>query len=383
MIVPLSTIAHWYREFTNWTDLNAIVYHGSSEDRDHIRQLDMAYEADRPQGGVGFNQLFLRKCLPKRPSRAESPWMFDVLITTPEMIVADDFAELTVIQWELLVVDEAHRLKNHNSKLAVSLRDKRFKFEHTLLLTGTPIQNSVEEFWSILNLMEPDKFDDAEKFMELYGDMKSKERVDQLHEEIRPYILRRLKEDVEKSVPEKSETLIEVELTIKQKQWYRALFEKNVKFLHKNKKKALDGPSLNNLAMELRKCCNHLFLLNGVEEEIRQEQAEKGQQLSEGDFLAKASGKLVLLDKLLPRLKEEGHRVLIFSQFKIMLDILEDYFNARATKYERIDGSITGNRRQQAIDRFQAPPSEGREPPFIMMLSTRAGGKADASSSPI
>lgn len=205
--------------------------------------------------------------------------------------------------------------------------------------------------------------------MEQYGDMKSKERVDQLHEEIRPYILRRLKEDVEKSVPPKEETLIEVELTVLQKQYYRALYEKNVKFLNKNKKRALDGPSLNNLAMQLRKCCNHLFLLNGVEEELRRKQ----QELSEVDFLVNGSGKFVLLDKLLPRLKDEGHRVLLFSQFKIMLDILEDYLQARGMKFERIDGSITGNKRQQAIDRFQSPSVEEKAP-FIMMLSTRAGG---------
>lgn len=211
------------------------------------------------------------------------------------------------------------------------------------------------------------------KFLESYGEMKSKERVDELHEEIRPYILRRLKEDVERSVPPKEETLIEVELTVAQKQYYRALYEKNVKFLHKNKTKALDGPSLNNLAMQLRKCCNHLFLLKGVEAEFRRKQKAG---TSEVDFMVNGSGKLVLLDKLLPRLKEEGHRVLLFSQFKIMLDILEDYLHARGMKFERIDGSITGNRRQQAIDRFQAPSTDCKEAPFVMLLSTRAGGKS-------
>lgn len=237
----------------------------------------------------------------------------------------------------------------------------------------TPIQNDMQEFWTLLNFMDPDGFDDMDQFLEQYGreSMQSKERLDELHEEIRPYLLRRLKEDVEKSVPPKEETLIEVELTLEQKTYYRALYEKNVKFLHKNKKKALDGPSLSNLAMQLRKCCNHLFLLNGVEEEFRKKQPS---DLSEGDLLAKASGKLVLLDKLLPRLKEEGHRVLIFSQFKIMLDVLEDYLQDRQFKYERIDGSITGMKRQQAIDRFQAKTETAQEPPFIMMLSTRAGG---------
>jgi SNF2 family DNA or RNA helicase len=334
----------------------------------------MAYECDRPQDGVGINQLYLKKCGPKKFAKTETPWMAQVVITTPEMLVADDFKELTAIHWEILVVDEAHRLKNHNSKLAVNLRDDKFSFGHKLLLTGTPIQNDVQEFWTLLNFINPDDFDDSEAFLEKYGDIKSKERIDELHEEIRTYILRRLKEDVEKSVPPKEETLIEVELTVAQKQYYRALYEKNVKFLHKNNKRALDGPSLNNLAMQLRKCCNHLFLLNGVEEEFRKKEANS---VSEADFLVKASGKLVLLDKLLPRLKQEGHRVLIFSQFKIMLDILEDYFNCRSMKFERIDGSITGHRRQQAIDRFQAPSTEDREAPFVMMLSTRAGGKFD------
>ena len=189
-----------------------------------------------------------------------------------------------------------------------------------MLLTGTPIQNNVSEFWTLLNFCDEDAYEDLDEFLEKYGDMKDKETVDQLHEEIRPYILRRLKEDVEKSVPPKEETLIEVELTMPQKQYYRALYEKNVKFLYKNKSKALDGPSLNNLAMQLRKCCNHVCLLNGVEEELRRENPD----LSEADFLVKGSGKLVLLDKLLPRLREEGHRVLLFSQFKIMLDLIEE-----------------------------------------------------------
>jgi chromodomain-helicase-DNA-binding protein 7 len=250
--------------------------------------------------------------------------MVDVVITTPEMMICDDSSELAVIPWEVLVVDEAHRLKNHNSKLAVCLRNDKFSFRHRMLLTGTPIQNDVQEFWTLLNFIDPQKFSDAVAFNEKYGDMKSKERIDELHEEIRPYILRRLKEDVEHSVPPKEETLIEVELTIDQKKYYRAIYEKNVKFLHKGKKKALDGPSLNNLAMQLRKCCNHLFLLNGIEVEFRKKEENRG--LNEGDLLAKTSGKLILLDKLLPRLKEAGSRILIFSQFKIMLDILVSFY---------------------------------------------------------
>jgi len=340
-----------------------------------IREYEFAYESNRPTGGVGFNQLYLRKCLPKKKDALLGhPWMVEVVITTPELLTADDYTELTALKWQCLVVDEAHRLKNHSSKLAVNLRDSKFQFDHKVLLTGTPIQNTMQELFALLTFISPALFDDCDNFMEKYGDIKSKEKIDELHEEISPYILRRLKEDVEKSVPPKEETVIEVELTIAQKQYYRALYEKNVKFLHKNKKKALDGPSLNNLAMQLRKCCNHLFLLNGIEDEFRAKQKDEGTSLLEGDLLVAASGKLVLLDKLLPRLKEKGHRILIFSQFKIMLDVLEDYLHAREVNFERIDGSITGKKRQQAIDRFQAPDGESKNKPFIMLLSTRAGG---------
>ena len=124
--------------------------------------------------------------------------------------------------------------------------------------------------------------------------------------------------------------------------------------------------------MQLRKCCNHPFLLTGVESEVKSQEPNT----STVDLLVNASGKLVLLDKLLPRLKADGHRVLLFSQFKIMLDIIEDYLTLREFKSERIDGSITGLKRQAAIDRFQAKKGteNGREPPLIMLLSTRAGG---------
>ena len=227
----------------------------------------------------------------------------------------------------------------------------------------------MQELWTLLNFINPDSFDNLNEFMVQYGDIKSKEKVDNLHETIRPYILRRLKEDVEKSVPPKEETLIEVELTVLQKQYYRALYEKNLKFLHRDKR-PLDGPSITNLAMQLRKCCNHPFLLKGVEDEVK----TRNPKSKDIELLVNSSGKFVLLDKLLPRLQADGHRVLLFSQFKIMLDIIEDYMHIRRFKFERIDGSITGMKRQAAIDRFQSKDNGGREQPFVMLLSTRAGG---------
>lgn len=148
-------------------------------------------------------------------------WMAEVVLTTPELLTADDYTELTAVQWEAVIVDEAHRLKKHDSKFGLNLRDSKFQFGHKILLTGTPIQNNMNEFWTLLNFLMPESFDSCEDFDEKYGEMKSKETLDELHEEIRPYILRRLKEDVEKSVPPKEETIIEVELTLSQKKYYR------------------------------------------------------------------------------------------------------------------------------------------------------------------
>lgn len=140
VVVPLSTITHWQREFNSWTGLNTIVYHGSADDRINIRIHEFAYLSDRPNS-VGSNTIYLNKCTPHKTG---GPWMATVVICTPEMLIAEDANELAALQWEVLVVDEAHRLKNHSSKLAVTLRKGTYSFRHKVLLTGTPIQNDMK-----------------------------------------------------------------------------------------------------------------------------------------------------------------------------------------------------------------------------------------------
>ena len=127
---------------------------------------------------------------------------------------------------------------------------------------------------------------------------------------MRPYLLRRIKENVEKSVLPKEELIIEVELTVAQKQYYRAIYEQNRAFLFRGGSKT--GPGLSNLAMELRKCCNHPFLVKGAEQ-VLMEHFHKDKPI---DVMVDSSGKLVLLDKLLPKLLAGNHKVLIFSQFR-------------------------------------------------------------------
>ena len=187
-----------------------------------------------------------------------------------------------------------------------------------------------------------------------------------LQQRIQQYILRRLKENVEKSIPEKEETIIDIELTTIQKTYYRALFDRNREFLEAGVDKN-NLPNLINLEVQLRKCCNHPWLIEGTIDR------ECGITLTHNEYMEKtisASGKMVLLDKLLPKLKREGHRVLIFSQMRKVLNILEEYLDYKLYKYERFDGTTSSHERQAAIDRFCHPNSDR----LVFLLTTRAGG---------
>ncbi|KAG8570771.1 hypothetical protein GDO81_011410 [Engystomops pustulosus] len=352
VIAPLSTIPNWEREFRTWTELNVVVYHGSQASRKTIQLYEMYFKD--AQGRA-----------------IKNAHRFHAIITTFEMILTD-CPELRNIHWRCVVIDEAHRLKNRNCKLLEGL--KMMDLEHKVLLTGTPLQNTVEELFSLLNFLEPERFPSESNFMQEFGDLKTEEQVQKLQGILKPMMLRRLKEDVEKNLAPKEETIIEVELTNIQKKYYRAILEKNFAFLSKGGGGGhANVPNLLNTMMELRKCCNHPYLINGAEEKI----LEEFKEAHNGDLpdfplqaMIQAAGKLVLIDKLLPKLKAGGHRVLIFSQMVRCLDILEDYLIQRRYPYERIDGRVRGNLRQAAIDRFSKPDSDR----FVFLLCTRAGG---------
>ncbi|KAI8968258.1 SNF2 family N-terminal domain-containing protein [Mycotypha africana] len=348
VVAPLSTIPHWQRAFQAWTDLNVIDYRGSVFARQLLVETEFYYKDMHSQ-------------------RIPHRYKFDVLITTYEMALAG-VQQLKDIPWRCGVFDEAHRLKNKQSKVGEVL--KTFIIDHKLLLTGTPLQNNLDELYSLLNFMQPEDFSNEKAFFAEYGNLQTAAEVEKLQALLKPIMLRRFKEDVEKTIPVKEETVIEVELTAPQKKWYRAILEKNFSFLKKGAKSNKDLPHLRNIMMQLRKCCIHPYLLEGAEEVIVNENHAKTIQ-EQFKCLIDSSGKLVLIDKLLRKLFEGNHKVLIFSQFTSCLDILSDYLRGRQYPHERIDGSVPGEQRQAAIDRFSTLPIQES---FVFLLCTRAGG---------
>ncbi|XP_034712877.1 chromodomain-helicase-DNA-binding protein 3 isoform X2 [Etheostoma cragini] len=348
---PLSTIINWEREFEMWApDFYVVTYTGDKDSRAIIRENEFSFDDTAVKGGKKAFKL-----------RREAPIKFHVLLTSYELVTIDQTA-LKSIDWACLVVDEAHRLKNNQSKFFRRLND--YKIDHKLLLTGTPLQNNLEELFHLLNFLTPNRFNNLEGFLEEFADISKEDQIKKLHDLLGPHMLRRLKADVFKNMPSKTELIVRVELSPMQKKYYKLILTKNFEAL--NSKGGGNQVSLLNIMMDLKKCCNHPYLFPVASMEAQKTPAGA----YEGSALTKASGKLTLLQKMLSKLKEQGHRVLVFSQMTKMLDLLEDFLDHEGYKYERIDGGVTGALRQEAIDRFNAPGACQ----FCFLLSTRAGG---------
>jgi len=367
IVAPLSLIGQWQSETNMWApDLNVVFYHGSADARDFLTQQEFYYTEQfiPKQSAAKLKKMHVTK--------------FHILITTYE-VVLKDIEVLKKIKWKALIVDEAHRLKNPKSRLFAELASVPRDF--CLLLTGTPLQNSTEELWALLHFSDPTTFKSKDDFCEKFGELSDAKQVSELHTVLKPYLLRRVKEDVEKSLPPKEETILEVTLTPIQKTYYKAIYERNTAFLFKGAKPS-NAPSLMNVMMELRKACNHPFLIRGAEERIVADAIAGLKKDESGDMhmvepmkvfgeqLIKSSGKFVLMAKLLPKLFSGGHKVLIFSQMVRVLDLLEELLKWKKYKYERLDGSTNATSRASAVDRFKRKACER----FVMLLSTRAGG---------
>lgn len=331
IVVPKSTLDNWKREFQMWIpEINVLVLQGAKEERAELINERLVDEK------------------------------FDVCITSYEMILREK-THLKKFAWEYIIIDEAHRIKNEESSLAQIIR--LFTSRNRLLITGTPLQNNLHELWALLNFLLPDVFGDSEAFDQWFSNQDADQDtvVQQLHKVLRPFLLRRVKSDVEKSLLPKKEMNLYIGMSEMQVKWYKKILEKDIDAVNGAGGKKESKTRLLNIVMQLRKCCNHPYLFEG---------AEPGPPYTTDEHLVTNAAKMVMVDKLLKRLKAQGSRVLIFSQMSRMLDILEDYSVMRGYRYCRIDGSTAHEDRIAAIDEYNKEGSEK----FLFLLTTRAGG---------
>lgn len=448
---PLSTTSNWVAEFKKWTpDIPVVLYHGSKQEREELRKKRL-----------------------RNPSSKDFP-----VICTSYEICMNDRKHLAHYGWKFIIIDEGHRIKNMNCRLIQELQS--YQSANRLLITGTPLQNNLAELWALLHFLMPSIFNNFESFEswfdfsalkekggyeQILSEDRQKKLVTSLHAVLKPFLLRRIKADVETSLPQKREYVLYAPLTQTQRDLYQEILDGNSRaFLEikivesisrsatpgstrstSRKRKASDetatpskstktsrastpatangsgtrsrkakknqqyeelsdtkyfkqleeepeSPSpdgdeedeeeseraktlalakreiaqkkLQNPVMQLRQCCNspHNFYYP----------FEMDDNTPVNETLVTESGKMLLLDRLLPELLNKGHKVLIFSQFKTQLDLLETYCDVlRGWPTCRIDGSVAQVDRQEQIQSFNDPESETN----IFLLSTRAGGQ--------
>ncbi|KAI5303399.1 hypothetical protein KEM55_000564, partial [Ascosphaera atra] len=270
------------------------------------------------------------------------------------------------IPWAGLIVDEGQRLKSDKNLLYGALSSIKFPFK--LLLTGTPLQNNIRELFNLLQFLDTTK--DAEALAEEYEEL-DKEKINELHNMIRPFFLRRTKVQVLTFLPPMAQIIIPISMTVLQKKLYKSILAKNPSLIKAifdrkagKKLSVAERSNLNNILMQLRKCLCHPFVYSRAIEDTSVPPEVSHRNLID------ASAKLKLLELLLPRLQERGHRVLLFSQFLENLDIIQDFLDGMKLMHCRLDGSLSSLQRQREIDRF----NEKDSPYFAFLLSTRAGG---------
>lgn len=331
IVVPNSTATNWIREFQKWApQMTVAPYFGSQ---------------------LGRNLALQNEILDSRGNLR-----CHVVVATYESSM--EVTRLHNIFWAVMVVDESQRLKNDQSLLFKTL--KKYHVDHITLLTGTPLQNNLKELFNIMSFIQPKDFHGNEA--EDYEDM-TQTNIESLHRRLRPHFLRRTKEEVLKSLPPKYELIVPLSMTPIQKKVYKDCLSKDIyeTLCRATGSKVQRG--LSSIFANLRKVLNHPYLLDGVE---REQKTLAGTQTA----MINACAKLKIFHQMFPKLKAQGHRLLIFSTMTRTLDLLEDYLTYEKIKYTRIDGNSNERARVRSIDAFNAPNSQLD----VFLLSTRAGG---------
>ncbi|CAI5726359.1 unnamed protein product [Peronospora effusa] len=349
IIAPLSVLPNWMEQFEQFApSISTVVYIGPLKDREVTQKVIKASSMDQAL----------------------------VVVTSYEMLLYDH-GYFHKIVWKVMIMDEGHRLKNPKGQL-YGIVSTRLRSTFAVILSGTPIQNDLEELFALLSILNPNVFKDQKVFELTFRDcfsanaqrldvnqdakLKRLNEVDALMQRLlAPLLLVRTLQDIQCAftLPPLSETVVHTPMSAMQRAYYKKVITRNAEVLNGVAKAQGSRVPLLNILPQLRKVCNHPYLFPGAEPE----------PFIEGSHLYENSGKLFVLHQILPRLKQEGHRVLLFSQSPPFLDIIQDFLTLERFAYERIDGSVRGKERWQCIERFRRDPET-----FVFLISTRAGG---------
>lgn len=379
ILAPTTVLRQWQREFRIWWPRFRvrILHHSQHEPNKQGRSRSRSGEATK------FRPEPIVQELISKPH--------GVLITSYEQVRKNP--ELFANKFEYVVADEGHKMKSPDAE--ITLACKRFDTPHRIIVSGSPLQNHLKELWSLFDFIFPGKLGTLPVFHTQFvlpitmGGYSTASRTQvhtaykcslMLKDLISPYLLRRMKKDVAKQLPEKNEQILFVKLTTEQREKYKTFLASRVV------RQVLAG-KLNLLyaITSLRKICNHADIplhRNNTDRDLYGSAFVK--QVSRAQLLLKRdmeedepedyghwerSGKMIVLDRVLKAWREAGSRVLLFSQTTSMLDILEKYVTERDMTYQRMDGTTAVGSRMELIDRFNRDESI-----FVFLLTTRVGG---------
>ncbi|XP_075073274.1 DNA excision repair protein ERCC-6 [Mixophyes fleayi] len=286
--------------------------------------------------------------------------------------------ELQKYHWHYIILDEGHKIRNPNAGVTVAC--KQFRTPHRIILSGSPMQNNLRELWSLFDFVFPGKLGTLSVFMEQFsvpitmGGYSNASPVQVktsykcacvLRDTINPYLLRRMKADVKMSLslPDKNEQVLFCRLTDEQREVYQTFLDsKEVYGILNGDMQVFPG------LIALRKMCNHPDLFSGgpkIPKGTKDEDLDKVEQFG----YWKRSGKLIVVEALLKIWHRQGHRVLLFTQSRQMLQILEVFVKSMGYSYLKMDGTTTVASRQPLIAKYNEDTSI-----FIFLLTTRVGG---------
>ncbi len=319
VVVPTSLIYNWVSEAKKFADLNVYVHSGFNRNK-HLIDVYQQY---------------------------------DVIVSSYGTI-RNDIDQFSQMQFDTIVLDESQAIKNPASQTAICIN--QLQAQHKIVMTGTPVENSITDLWSQIHFLNPGILGNfnffSRKFVSSIEKDKNAEETQYLRAIVKPFILRRTKEQVASDLPNKTEKIVYCEMSEEQKQNYESI------------KSQFRNELLNSIESVGYKKSN-LLILNGL---IKLRQIANHPVLAESEYIG-SSGKFDQITQSLLNVIESGHKVLVFSQFVQHLNLLNDFLSERHIPFYCITGQVNAKERKHLVDEFQKNKKTS-----VFLISLKAGG---------